>query len=54
MPRTPPTLLHVKLAGLPTGPATLHAPATAYGNAVYGMAGTDTVFTEMVTETETG
>jgi len=35
--------LRLKLAGLPTGPAALHAPATAYGNGVYGTAGMDMV-----------
>jgi len=46
--------LREKLAGLPTGPSALHAPATAYGNGVYETAGKDTVFTETGTETVTG
>jgi len=33
--------------------AALRAPATAYGNGVYGTAGTDTVFTKTATETDT-
>jgi len=50
IPGAPPSLLRRKLAGLPTG---LHAPAKAYDNGVYGTAGTETVFTETVTDTDT-
>jgi len=32
--------------------AELHTPATAYGNGVYGTAGTDTAFAETFTETD--
>jgi len=49
-PGAPPTVLRGKLAGLPTGPAALQAPATAYGDGVYGTAGTDTVLRKRLRE----